>query len=136
MSVLEMTCGHRVDGVWEGRGAPADAIAASQKGRTPRTNAVGHHPEVVRGVRVDAVAADLQHDLRLELIFSVGIEVVLERLQEARVRVLEGQDLCGNQPVCRVLERRGTGIATPSSRCRVDGVKDDAMIQHERAVKF
>ena len=30
---------------------------------------------------------------------------------------------------------RGTGIA-PSSRRRVDGVEDDAMIQHERAVKF
>ena len=29
-----------------------------------------------------------------------------------------------------------TGIATPSSRRRVDGVEDDAMIQHERAVKF
>ena len=27
-------------------------------------------------------------------------------------------------------------IATPSSRRRVDGVEDDAMIQHERAVKF
>ena len=31
---------------------------------------------------------------------------------------------------------RGTGIATPSSRRRVDGVEDAAMIQHERAVKF
>jgi len=29
----------------------------------------------------------------------------------------------------------GTGIATPSSRRRVDGVEDDATIQHERAVK-
>ena len=29
-----------------------------------------------------------------------------------------------------------TGIVTPSSRHRVDGVEDDAMIQHERAVKF
>ena len=67
-------------------------MGGSQKGRTPRTNAVGHHPEVVRSVRVDAVPSDLEHDLRLELIFSVGIEVVLERLQEARVRVLEGQD--------------------------------------------
>ena len=47
-----------------------------------------------------------------------------------------GRDLCGNQPVRRVLERRRTGIATPSSRHRVDGVEDDAMIQHERAVKF
>ena len=35
--------------------------------------------------------------------------------------------LCGNQPVRRV---------SPSSRRRVDGVEDDAMIQHERAVKF
>ena len=34
------------------------------------------------------------------------------------------------------VERRGTGIATPSSRRRVDGVEDDAMIQHECAVKF
>ena len=34
------------------------------------------------------------------------------------------------------VERRGTGIATPSSRRRVDGVEDDAMIQHERAVQF
>ena len=39
------------------------------------------------------------------------------------------KDLCGNQPVRRVL-------ATPSSRCRVDGVKDGAMIRHDRAVKF
>ena len=30
----------------------------------------------------------------------------------------------------------GTGIATPSSRRRVDGVEEDATIQHERAVKF
>ena len=30
-----------------------------------------------------------------------------------------GIDLCGNQPVCRVL----TDIATPSSRRRVDGVE-------------
>ena len=50
-----------------------------------------------------------------------------------------GQILCGNQPVRRVYAAvlaRGTGIATPSSRRRVDGVEDDAAIQHERAVKF
>ena len=29
-----------------------------------------------------------------------------------------------------------SGVNTPSSRHRVDGVEDDAMIQHERAVKF
>ena len=34
------------------------------------------------------------------------------------------------------VERRGTGIATPSSRRRVDGVEDDAMIQRERALDF
>ena len=34
------------------------------------------------------------------------------------------------------VERRGTGIATPSSKRRVDGVEVDATIQHERAVKF
>ena len=28
------------------------------------------------------------------------------------------------------------GCAAPSSRRRVDGVEDDAMIQHERAVTF
>ena len=28
------------------------------------------------------------------------------------------------------------GCAAPSSRRRVDGVEDDATIQHERAVKF
>ena len=36
----------------------------------------------------------------------------------------------------RCIERRGTGIATTSSRRRVDGVEVDATIQHERAVKF
>ena len=34
------------------------------------------------------------------------------------------------------VERRGTGITTPSSRRRVNGFEDDAMIQHERAVNF
>ena len=53
-----------------------------------------------------------------------------------------GAHLCGNQPVCRVrgrpgsVERRGTGIATPLSRRRVDGVEVDVTIQHERAAKF
>ena len=34
------------------------------------------------------------------------------------------------------VERRGTGIATPSSRRRVDDVEVVATIQHERAVKY
>ena len=39
---------------------------------------------------------------------------------------------------CRAgsVERRGTDTATPSSRRRVDGVEEDATIQHERAVKL
>jgi len=36
----------------------------------------------------------------------------------------------------RAARNRGIGIFTPSSRPRVDGVEDDAMIQHERAVNF
>ena len=43
---------------------------------------------------------------------------------------LKSPSLCGNQPVYRVR------IATPSSRRHIDGFEDDAMIQHERAVKF
>mgnify|MGYP001196232115 CR=1 FL=1 len=34
------------------------------------------------------------------------------------------------------VERRGTSTTTPSSRRRVDGVEDDATIQHECTVKF
>ena len=44
--------------------------------------------------------------------------------------------LCGRCGRPGSVERRGTGIATPSSRRRVDGVEDDAMIQHKRAVEF
>jgi hypothetical protein len=36
--------------------------------------------------------------------------------------------------VCRVLNAAVLAPLTPSSRRRVDGVEDDAMIQHERAV--
>ena len=39
-----------------------------------------------------------------------------------------GKALCGNQPVRRVRWRAGSGIATPSSRRRVDGVEVDAKI--------
>ena len=64
-------------------------------------------------------------------------------MMERRGRRRVPSELCGNQPVCRsatvsagFVERRGTDTTTPSSRGRVDGVEDDAMIQHERAVKF
>jgi len=33
-------------------------------------------------------------------------------------------------------EQYGIGIATPSNRRRVDGVKVDVTIQHERTAKF
>ena len=39
-----------------------------------------------------------------------------------------------NQCVGCSVERQGTGIATPSSRRRVDGVEDDAAIQDDCAV--
>ena len=41
----------------------------------------------------------------------------------------------GGSPDAVLLWGEGTGIATPSSRRRADGVEDEAMIQHERAVK-
>ena len=48
-------------------------------------------------------------------------------------------NLRGNQPVRRVhaaVLAPSSGIATPSSRRRADGVEDDATIQRERAVNF
>ena len=45
--------------------------------------------------------------------------------------------LCGNQCIGCTAQAlsSGTDIATLSSRRRIDGVEDDATIQHERAVK-
>ena len=54
----------------------------------------------------------------------------LGRARPAPRGLLWRRRLCGT-PV-----RRVPGTATPSSRRRVDGVEDDAMIQHECAVKF
>ena len=42
----------------------------------------------------------------------------------------------GKGPAWKSTSAPGARIATPSSRRRVDGVEDDALIQHERAVKF
>ena len=54
--------------------------------------------------------------------------------------IFQGVALCGKQPgasgATGSVERRGTGIATPSSWRRVDGVEVDAATQDERAVKF
>ena len=62
----------------------------------------------------------------------------MKSVTEAMVRMNKTVKICVeiNQRVGCSLERRGTGIATPSSRRRVDGVEGDAMPQHERAVKF
>ena len=68
----------------------------------------------------------------------------LDLSKDSCTTIIVGKDLCGYQPVRRVhlgdaavlAPSSGTGIATPSSRRRVDGVEVDATIQHERAVKF
>ena len=52
----------------------------------------------------------------------------LEDAFSARTKVLRSVP-CGNQPPC-------VGCTVPSSRRRIDGVEDEAAIQHERSVKF
>ena len=63
----------------------------------------------------------------------------VERLQDGRRLdqpvVDRRRHLCGNQPVRRVQSFLGDDAAI-SSRHRVDGVEDDATIQHGHAVKF
>ena len=53
-----------------------------------------------------------------------GTHCKSQGLTKLKALELMGPSLCGNQPVRRVRRRR------------VDGVEDDAMIQHERALKF
>jgi hypothetical protein len=73
-----------------------------------------------------------------------GDKYTLDLSKDSCTTIIVGKDLCGYQPVRRVhlgdaavlAPSSGTGIATPSSRRRVDGVEVDATIQHERAVKF
>ena len=107
------------------------------------------------------VKADLHLKLKL-----VGLEVLVVAEVRAlhRVHELDGlllvllrlvvDDLCGNQPVSRAHDNSSlshfSAMTRPTwlgraarnrhrhamSRRRVDGVEDDAMIQHERAVKF
>ena len=72
-------------------------------------------------------AAELRAERRPRRLLPVGV------LREACV---EPESFLGDGDRPGSLDRRGTGIATPSSRRRVDGVEDDAMIQHERAVKI
>ena len=73
-----------------------------------------------------------------------GDKYTLDLSKDSCTTIIVGKDLCGYQPVRRVhlgdaavlAPSSGTGIATPSSRRRIDGVEVDATIQHERAVKF
>jgi len=49
----------------------------------------------------------------------------------------EGRRLLRGEAAAACVEiNQCVGCSTPSSRRRVDGVEDDAMIQHERALKF
>ena len=52
-------------------------------------------------------------------LLAKGLEPTSDKVTAHSYETMYG--LCGNQPVCRR---------------RVDGVEDDAMMQHERAVKF
>ena len=93
----------------------------------------------------------IQHERAVNFDFHTG--ALGSKRMLARVEVDENETLAGDEAVAkyrsspvwkstsvsgapRWLRRGGTGIATPSSRRRIDGVEDDAMIQHERVVKF
>ena len=73
-----------------------------------------------------------------------GDKYTLDLSKDSCTTIIVGKDLCGYQPVRRVhlgdaavlAPSSGTGIATPSSRRRIDSAEVDAKIQHERAVKF
>ena len=52
------------------------------------------------------------------------------------ILLVQGALFGGSAPVWKSTSVSGADTATPSSRRRVDGVEVDAMIQHERAVKF
>ena len=67
-------------------------------------------------------------------IIRPGDKYTLDLSKDSCTTIIVGKDLCGYQPVRRVhlgdaavlAPSSGTGIATPSSRRRVDGVEDDA----------
>ena len=82
---------------------------------------------------------------RRRVVGTVHLESLdTERTRAAQLRqisAVEGLDvLCGDfnfdDVATPVWKSTSVSGATPSSRRRVDGVEDDAMIQHERAVKF
>ena len=104
---------------------------------------------LVDAAKTDEAAATLL-DVLIPIVKAWPSEFALEANKWA-IQVLGGYGYTRDYPVERLsvwkstsasgapnssVERRGTGIATPSSRRRVDGVEDDAMIQHERAVQF
>jgi hypothetical protein len=76
---------------------------------------------------------------RLEDLVRDGVDQPDGRERAADLRAPDNSSLSHFSAMTRrpgSVERRETGIATPSDRRRVDGVEDDAMIQHERAVNF
>ena len=78
-----------------------------------------------------------------EMMTCVEIKILRRvRAESHRRPPRHRRDACSMAWRCQFLaarpgsvERRVTGIATLSSRRRVDGVEDDAMIQHERTAK-
>ena len=82
----------------------------------------------VRGERPGKQVALEDNEIRMLCIRAREVFMAQPILLELEAPIKICGDLCGNQPKCRVhsVERRGTGIATPSSRRRVDGVEDDA----------
>ena len=100
-----------------------------------------------RGGRLDVRDAEERVDARQGSVRAVA-EQVLVVDEQAVGRGVVSRDLGGNQPVPHnsfTKSFRGARALAPSSgeepdrhaieRCRVDGVKDGAMI-HDRAVKF
>ena len=79
-------------------------------------------------VRLDAVAAT--HESNYNTV------TLLHLPPGSHKSGLKSRDRDRRRLVSTCVENQPVAITTPSSRRRVDGVDDDAMIQHERAVKF
>ena len=84
-----------------------------------------HLPKEWNGLKL--FSAKEQRGLNKKEVKEVlGLAADLADMMEPVSSDVASAELCGNQPVRRVhgsVERRGTGIATPSSRRRVDGVE-------------
>ena len=106
--------------------APAAAAPAEEPAApAPATSSASFNPDKVFKVDESPLMAYISRSWnKLDGSDTVEVEEMLK--DPATIATINqpdelGANLCGNQPVCRV---------------RVDGVEDDATIQHERAVKF